>query len=433
MEKIKDLIKDSIKIGDIIEESKLESLIKTWTNDYIKPMELEKIDNITYSGEIEDFIHIKYDIVKELENLDSQIYQNIKTNLNNYTFKAAIRNEREIPLKEVFIKTVVKKWLGEYSYLLKEKMSFIFEEDIDTDEINLDNIITKIIRNHGVFKDINNPDELMNIIKNEIILDYEDHMITYGEEPMLDSYLNYIKYDSIIQKLYQMDIEMDFADDLDEFVNEIYEYNKSYNLKGLEEKEIYLNICPRQDGNDEGSDLGFVLDHMAIKLDEYHMAYYNHNEGNKIDQNKTLNWLFESQGYKIEDALDEEKIKTSRFINSFRYEILSEQNSCQFLTFLVKTDLRGLIKLINKEEFIIPKDVICGFANFTHGSCCSLDIKLEKDIKLNFDLRGREVFQVEDTYISYGYKLSRIIGFNENYYKEISFCGLKPTDSDSEK
>lgn len=72
----------------------------------------------------------------------------------------------------------------------------------------------------------------------------------------------------------------------------------------------------------------------------------------------------------------------------------------------------------------MSKETTCGFANIVHGSIGGLDIELEKDIKLSFDIR-KEIFQVEgsneESSYGYGYMLSDIFGFDSCMYKEINY------------
>lgn len=133
-----------------------------------------------------------------------------------------------------------------------------------------------------------------------------------------------------------------------------------------------------------------------------------------------VKFLFNSQGYSVNDLFNEEKRKQSEFLKSFKEE-LDEiiHETCIFFTMLVKLDNDKIEQLKKNETIIIPKETTCGLVNIVHGSGSALDIHLEKDIELKFDINN-ELFQIEsDQTKKYGYSLFDIYGDTKDLYKRI--------------
>lgn len=269
-----------------------------------------------------------------------------------------------------------------------------------------------------------NKEEMLSDIEFEIINDYYwcgDNTCNND-----DYYLTAINYTDLIDAIYGLGLEYDISDCLDSFVNDLYVMHKLYKINNLGSTEVFLNIFPKQDGNDEGDKLGGFLDYTGLHvgsdiIDSYYSYYIHHLEPATP---KCLEWLFKTQGYKVEDLHNKEKVESSPFLKSVIQELLCEENSLQFLTFAIKTTIEDLYLFINKKEFVMPKETTCGFANIVHGSIGGLDIKLEKDIKLSFDIQ-KEIFQVEgsneESSYGYGYLLSDIFGFDSCMYTKINY------------
>lgn len=367
--------------------------------NYIKPLELDTISYQNYKdGKL---LRTKYDIIKDINDPQSEIFVKLK----------------QIPKtpnsKDEIVTTIVRQWLSNISYELFQNAPYIFETDIDVKEDEIAEIMQKYFSKH--LNKITTIEDFKDFIEDKMVdlFDFWDY-----EEEHKDILLSILNYDSIIEKLYELDINNYEIDRLDDYVDEIYDDLKYMNIHGYENHELYFNICPRQDGNDEGDKLGQYLDYIAKKLDEDYVSYYIHNREPEIPE--CLEFLLESQGYSIDDLFDIKKIESSVFLKTLIDEITELTNTNQFLTFLIKMNVFDVYRIQDKKEFEIPNTTTCGFANFVHGSLSGLSIKLEKPIKLNFAFE-KEVFQFESESngYGYGYSVNDIWGDCSNLYQNV--------------
>ena len=287
-----------------------------------------------------------------------------------------------------------------------ENAKYLFETDIEIGQSLLDKYVNEKLTDKD-FK-LSLDDYIIDII----IEPFEESDITF------DHYLDIIKYQKIIEQIYEMNMG-EIIDELDEYVRYTFYEHHIFIPRYNNVDEIHLNLFPKQDGNDEGSNLGSFLDKLMTKRSEYYTPYYIHNESIKIPE--VITWLFDSQGYKIGDIFDSKKVKNSKFLTSFIEEMENIESSCIFLTFMVKMDISTFEQIQENITFIVNKNSECGFVNPIHGSASCVAIELEKNIEMTFDFE-KEEWQFESAYypLPYGYSLSSIFGFEENFYKPIT-------------
>lgn len=399
----------------------IDKMINDFTKEYIIPLKLEDFE---YSHFIKNELSsISYNIAEALlSNTNYEIYRTIYKEMEDYLES---NNPTESMVISEFVEIVVKQWISVMTEKLYDSCSFIFEETIYPSDEDIDKaVLDYLLKIKDSKIELVNKEEMLSDIESKIINDY----YWSGDDTCNnnDYYLTAINYTDLIDAIYGLGLEYDISDCLDSFVNDLYAMHKLYKINSLGSTEVFLNIFPKQDGNDEGDKLGGFLDYTGLHvgsdiIDSYYSYYIHHS---KPATPKCLEWLFETQGYKVEDLYNKEKIESSPFLNSVIQELLCEENSLQFLTFAIKTTIEDLYLFINKKEFTMLKETTCGFANIVHGSIGGLDIKLEKDIKLSFDIQ-KEIFQVEganeDSSYGYGYMLSDIFGFDSCMYTKINY------------
>lgn len=232
-------------------------------------------------------------------------------------------------------------------------------------------------------------------------------------------------------------INSEIVFDDEDFLEELLEYAENYisvdYMSGLyRSTNLKLNIFPEQEDNadSEGSDMGYFLDAIAkilFKDEPYNICYMvddistfeDLRRDNLIE--KSIDILFESQGYKLEDLLDEEKVRYSSFLSSFINELGNNYNMSSFLNFSINMGLEEFFKLASEKEagneisIVFDKTIMCGFFDPVFGSGSLLDIELEKPVtyKLN-----NAVIQVEGSKHNYGYSVDSVYGLIGSCWKD---------------
>ncbi len=254
----------------------------------------------------------------------------------------------------------------------------------------------------------------------EIYADYRDEMdyhtaikILNSKHPMDTFYekINDWYMDTETERDYQDDIEKSIrstleenidvypnglTDEQEEFLgdwvreNIYFNYPKDHYLK----QEFYTNIMiDTGDGNYD------------FTLNAHYPCYYGGRKGEAMDDKASLVWLAKQQGYtkgQLRKALDEGDASNPRgFLESCRVELANMTSHMQILTFLVRMDLKTLIKinrLLRLREkdghqydttkypdcgyIVLDKSTMCGLFDPWQGGGSVLEIRLEKDVKI---------------------------------------------------
>lgn len=380
-----------LKLKAILNENNFDYLHEEYINNiidhYIKPLNLH--ENPIYK-KWNDNCPTSFDIVQKLKDKTSQEYKNIyniKPDRDYYNFDNTIIYNI---LLEYF-KNIIEKMKQNYPYLFHIKM------ELSTDDYNV--IIYEYLWSQS-------KDALKSYIYDYIHENY-DYYYFDNRDYCVDNILKNINFSDITNKPPFEDFP-NLKDDLFEELRYMIEENTVDDFINLKNYNAYMNLLPKQDGNDEGDDLNTCLDDIKNK---------------NQTKNPMMEWLFESQGYKISDLFDKNKIKNSIFLKSFLDELDNfESNSCAFFTFLVKINSDDIEHIKNNKRFIIPQNVCCGLVNIVHGSGSMLDVKLEKPIELSFDF-SNELYQLEtndNKLNTYGYNVNDIYDLVKSVYKPIT-------------
>lgn len=365
----------------------VDRMIDGLTKQYVTPLKLEEV-------------------YREMEN-----YLNLDDNL-----------DKNMILSK-FMEIIIKQWVLNTTERLQENCPCIFENILypSNEDINktILNYLLKIKNNKIEFV---NKEDMLSDIESKIVNNYN-----WGDNLDYDDsfYLKAIKFDNLIDLIYNLGFD-NISYHLESLINDLYDKYKFYKINDFKSTEILFNIFPKQNEEDQGGELGRFLDYVAIKLNsnikDPYRPYYIHYL--KPNVPICLKWLFETQGYVVEDLYNKEKVDSSPFLKSVIKSILDKKGKFQFLAFGIKTNLENLHLFINKKEFTISKNTSCGFINTIHGLIYKLNIKLEKDIKISFDIQ-KEIFHIENSknLYSYGYEymISHIYKFDKDKYTKIDY------------
>lgn len=390
----------------------LNSLIKDWNETYIKPLKLKKI--VTYI--IDNHIKI-FDIYEKLKYEGSSAYKNV---LKNIKMDENNTKDEKI-LLNAFIREVIKEWISTYTdaNIRLKNNAQMFEMPLSCKSIH--EYAIDALKRPKKYLDGKNEEESLKVLKNEILKNE-------GLDPSLikskkELYLKDMGYDNLIKNIKDLGFE-DIIKDIDDHINYTFSTNKTYNIDLLKEEYIYLNIMPFQDGNDEGLNLGVYLDYLGTKVKSDNFSYYSYyiQKDKKRVSPQIFTWFMETQGHKPEDIIGINTKDEDIFLKTLAQEILNEQNSNQFLTFLLKVNIVEFFKIIRGQDFTISRYTVCGFSNIVHGSTSGLGIDLKKDITLSITPKN-SIIQIEDPNeeepYGCGYVLSEIWGFDEDSYSDL--------------
>lgn len=146
------------------------------------------------------------------------------------------------------------------------------------------------------------------------------------------------------------------------------------------DEKFYGWVAPYQDEN-TNREGGAIADFIYV-LNEDNEIY--------VDDLPVFDKLFKSQGYVVQDILNENKKGT--FLDSFRAEL----NNASGLGVFVFTGTWTLNQIISTAEggsLVIPKNVTCGIFNPVTGGGSLLGVELEKDWEIpSIDLFGDYIF-----------------------------------------
>lgn len=98
-----------------------------------------------------------------------------------------------------------------------------------------------------------------------------------------------------------------------------------------------------------------------------------------------IGWLIESQGYKMNELYDAEKVKKSKFLSSLNSELTEYEDYLNgHLTFVLgdleKETNEKITNVKNNIKISPGENIKVGFIDFEKGRKCGLNIKLEKEI-----------------------------------------------------
>jgi hypothetical protein len=212
-------------------------------------------------------------------------------------------------------------------------------------------------------------------------MDYHDNVYT--------SIINYIQDDA---NSYSEGLTEEQNDFLRDWLCDNVYHNLPYDhfLK----QEFYTNIMiDTGDGNYD------------FTLNAHYPCYCGGRKGEAMDDKASLVWLAKQQGYtkgQLRKALDEGDASNPRgFLESCRVELANMTSHMQILTFLVRMDLKTLIKinrLLRLREkdghqydttkypdcgyIVLDKSTMCGLFDPWQGGGSVLEIRLEKDVKI---------------------------------------------------
>ena len=200
---------------------------------------------------------------------------------------------------------------------------------------------------------------------------------------------------------------------------------------------VNLNLFFLEDGDDidtEATKFGHTVTALADLLESRDV--FNDDKEirlaqKQVKESKMLAKLFESQGYEISDLSRETKVKNSKFLKSFLYELENICGDKLLLTACIKTSLydylysmRGENQRGKADEVVFidqPNDrngfdpMFLGFFNPENGDYSEMYIQLEKPFSHSM---GKAIIHIDDGTRETGYSVSEVVGtpdWNETF------------------
>jgi hypothetical protein len=255
-----------------------------------------------------------------------------------------------------------------------------------------------------------------NTFHGEIYADYRDEMqdktaieILNSKHPM----------EAFCEKMFEWydNTEWDYKAEIEEEIKEYLEDNMYY--EGLDNEQldflhdwigenVYFNY-PEDHYLNQDFYVNIMMDtgdgNYDYTLNAHYPCWYGRRRGEAMDDKASLVWLAKQQGYtkgQLRKALDDGDMANPKgFLESVRVEVANMASHMQTLTFLVKMDLKTLMKINRmlqiREEggrkydatkypycgyIVLDKSVMCGLFDPWYGGGSVLEIELDKDVKI---------------------------------------------------
>lgn len=166
-------------------------------------------------------------------------------------------------------------------------------------------------------------------------------------------------------------------EEIDEIVSELEPGDIVFgNYESMSDEDVKFYVSPFQREN-----FNTMGDELYAFIDEFVEAY-NGDEVTSFDGEvpEVVANLFASQGYSIDDALDEGKVSSSKFLSSFVEEMGYSVSSPE-LTFLVSLHSSAIFDIINGDNrtLTVPTDAVVGIFDGENGGGAPMGIELEQE------------------------------------------------------
>lgn len=271
--------------------------------------------------------------------------------------------------------------------LFKESVYYDYRDEIDISDVVKS-------KNKDQLTDI----YLEHLIDSGTIWNLEDYVLS---EVLNELNINLEDYDNgyVIEDLIRDYIQID--DNLDELFNQ---------------SEIYVNLMPYQqeNANTEGSELSYDLENIRSNIEAGEII----TSDNEVES-EILHKLFASQGYKMSDLMDDRKVDNSKFLKSFREELVNYyEDSPAFIVFLTQLDIDSYYELKSGEKDLIFKEGICGIFDPVTGSGSTLEIELENTFDIHFKKDDDFNLIQIDGFSEYGYSVNEVYGLIQSAWSD---------------
>lgn len=132
------------------------------------------------------------------------------------------------------------------------------------------------------------------------------------------------------------------------------------------------------------------------------------------ERNTPIDWLMQTQGYKREDLISEEKRKNSVFLTTLYEELFDYRiglEGHQLIAIPYSNDFEAILNLSRNKNVKINESTEFGFFDRIHGSGCGLSITLEKDIFID---ENSPIYEVTLNYHNskWNYSPDSVFGIN---------------------
>ena len=369
--KNRDIFKYNIVINSIVYKLKNEKGINIENLKISEERLIENIKDRIYNEDIYSTFKLN-DISKDFVDIivEENLYLNYKI-IDDY-----LENKERI-----FNKEIIEYWDRSYNIPEEVKQGIINELD---------------------FKEKIYPD-FINETKNTYIIDW------------------LINNDLLEQQKYLIDKIIDNKDELgivlkdEEIQNYIYqEYDYDFNIDGLIKnstvEHCYFTIGDSNWDNDYHK-FQFLAKNLKNDLvDKEELK-------SSIEKTK-LPILINSQGYNVEDLLDNKKLEKSKFLKSLKeemYDYITDLSGMELTFAIDNLEFKNLLSSLESDYIHISKETSLGLFNKVNGCGSGLNVELEKDI----DIPKSIITTLNIKNNSY-YSPKKVYGIYTNFYGNIS-------------
>lgn len=317
-------------------------------------------------------------------------------------------------------------------------------------------IIKKAIENSRFYLTY---DETKDAYFGEIYADYRDtidpgtvqEILSQGN-PKDTFYDKILEWYGDIDFDYRIEVESDVIEYIEEHYPDFFEEIDEDLIKEYVQENVYFEY-PYEHYLQQEFCIDIMVDTGDLNYDYILNCIYPHYNAidmEDVDDNASLIWLAQQQGYTkeaflkaMEDGHSDYTNRKLSFLESAYNELLNSSSHMNCLNFLVKLSLEDILSLkekinenkkqlkegcgkygylypenrIGEDTITIDKSVECGLFDTWSGGGSLLEIQLEKDVILPLKFIDDIVIDGQRT-TSRGYSISDVYGVNSSLWKE---------------
>ena len=195
----------------------------------------------------------------------------------------------------------------------------------------------------------------------------------------------------------------------------------------LDATKLYVNIMPFQEENfnTEGSYYNEFLK-ILLNKDSIDVLKGVALFKSLLNSEDIYTKLFQSQNYDFIDLHSDDMLESSKFLKSFKRELVNLTSQSAFLTFLVEMSVEDYFSVLKGKSKLIFKKGICGLFDPVHGSGSVLELELEKPFEIKAYTKDKDDL-FYDCWMqltegsNYGYDVAQVYEIDKSFYKNSEF------------
>ena len=311
-----------------------------------------------------------------------------------------MKNVKELNLNvdsilEAMVKNgAIDKVNGDYSYTVYSD----YRDEIGLDRLQDDN---------GKLKD-----------RDDVVMDFY-YDIEINDDYTYSEIVGLIKdaiqeLNQTIEDVDELDIDsiMEISDTIDSVREWIFIDYEIDRIMGNTKCKVNVLLNTNEEWNTDYSNNKLLLDY--ILSDDIRELIKE--ELKEIKDNSSLNLLFQSQGYEIEDLQDDSKVNSSKFLKSVLQEWENLPYSMSQLAIMLESNAYEVFKDFKQgNEITIDTNIELGLFNCWNGSGSVLEIELEKPFTFTID--NHTTIQIEGSGNNSDYSIDEVYGLVGSCWK----------------